>query len=125
MEKKRGHVFKGWNEGKIYFPPTYKYSENSDRYSGMTCIPRRNVSLLHGKFPLYIVNDKTEEVGRNTTEPNSVTKPISTQRSSVSVPAQQDKNEVKKAQKNCTEKTEEIKLSNRFQALDQTLPSGC
>ncbi|CAG7867535.1 unnamed protein product, partial [Brassica rapa] len=47
MEKKRGHVFKGWNEGKIYFPPTYKYSENSDRYSGMTCIPRRNVSLLH------------------------------------------------------------------------------
>ncbi|CDY10021.1 BnaC08g44300D [Brassica napus] len=40
MEKKRGHVFKGWNEGKIYFPPTYKYSENSDRYSGDDLHPK-------------------------------------------------------------------------------------
>ncbi|KAH9617066.1 hypothetical protein KSS87_004452, partial [Heliosperma pusillum] len=33
-EQRRGHVFSGWNEGNIYFPPTYKYSHNSDRYSG-------------------------------------------------------------------------------------------
>lgn len=24
----------GWKEGKIYFPPTYKYSNNSDKYAG-------------------------------------------------------------------------------------------
>jgi hypothetical protein len=29
-------VFKGWNEGKIYFAPTYKYSCNSDAYAGET-----------------------------------------------------------------------------------------
>ncbi|KAG2697058.1 hypothetical protein I3843_07G087800 [Carya illinoinensis] len=34
IEQRRGHVFEGWNEGKIYFPPTYKYSTNSDRYAG-------------------------------------------------------------------------------------------
>ncbi|XVF21728.1 hypothetical protein REPUB_Repub12eG0115200 [Reevesia pubescens] len=33
-EQRRGRVFKGWSEGKIYFPPTYKYSNNSDRYAG-------------------------------------------------------------------------------------------
>ncbi|CDY10113.1 BnaC05g03560D [Brassica napus] len=40
IEQKRGHVFKGWNEGKIYFPPTYKYSRNSDRYSGDDLHPK-------------------------------------------------------------------------------------
>ncbi|KAI3979782.1 hypothetical protein MKX01_013877 [Papaver californicum] len=34
IEQKRGRVFEGWNEGRIYFPPTYKYSNNSDRYAG-------------------------------------------------------------------------------------------
>ncbi|PIA45009.1 hypothetical protein AQUCO_01700515v1 [Aquilegia coerulea] len=34
IEKKRGRVFGGWSEGRIYFPPTYKYSNNSDRYAG-------------------------------------------------------------------------------------------
>ncbi|KAL3365901.1 hypothetical protein AABB24_010827 [Solanum stoloniferum] len=33
LEQRRGRVFEGWKEGKIYFPPTYKYSRNSDRYS--------------------------------------------------------------------------------------------
>ncbi|GAB2298231.1 Type I inositol polyphosphate 5-phosphatase 4 [Dionaea muscipula] len=33
-EQRQGRVFVGWNEGKIYFPPTYKYSNNSDRYTG-------------------------------------------------------------------------------------------
>ncbi|THG06296.1 hypothetical protein TEA_010052 [Camellia sinensis var. sinensis] len=34
IEQSWGRVFEGWNEGKIYFPPTYKYSNNSDRYAG-------------------------------------------------------------------------------------------
>jgi len=34
IEQRRGHVFEGWNEGRIYFPPTYKYSKNSDSYAG-------------------------------------------------------------------------------------------
>ncbi|KAJ8749504.1 hypothetical protein K2173_025699 [Erythroxylum novogranatense] len=34
MEQREGRVFRGWNEGRIYFPPTYKYSKNSDRYAG-------------------------------------------------------------------------------------------
>ncbi|KAK8688498.1 hypothetical protein V6N13_087262 [Hibiscus sabdariffa] len=34
IEQRRGRVFEGWSEGRIYFPPTYKYSNNSDRYSG-------------------------------------------------------------------------------------------
>ncbi|CAK7346548.1 unnamed protein product [Dovyalis caffra] len=34
IEQRRGRVFDGWNEGRIYFPPTYKYSNNSDRYAG-------------------------------------------------------------------------------------------
>ncbi|KAL8141799.1 hypothetical protein V2J09_014831 [Rumex salicifolius] len=35
MEQIRtGHVFDGWKEGLINFPPTYKYEINSDRYVG-------------------------------------------------------------------------------------------
>ncbi|KAL8192074.1 hypothetical protein R6Q57_028195 [Mikania cordata] len=33
IEQRSGHVFNGWNEGRIDFPPTYKYSNNSDRYA--------------------------------------------------------------------------------------------
>ncbi|KAJ9700397.1 hypothetical protein PVL29_005954 [Vitis rotundifolia] len=40
IEQRRGRVFEGWNEGKIYFPPTYKYSNNSDRYSGDDMHPK-------------------------------------------------------------------------------------
>ncbi|XVE73090.1 hypothetical protein DITRI_Ditri11bG0089800 [Diplodiscus trichospermus] len=40
IEQRRGHVFEGWNEGKIYFPPTYKYSNNSDRYAGEDMHPK-------------------------------------------------------------------------------------
>ncbi|XP_023547481.1 serine/threonine-protein kinase STY8-like isoform X3 [Cucurbita pepo subsp. pepo] len=40
LEQRRGHVFERWNEGKIYFPPTYKYSNNSDRYAGDTRHPK-------------------------------------------------------------------------------------
>ncbi|KAA8525922.1 hypothetical protein F0562_007978 [Nyssa sinensis] len=29
-----GHIFDGWKEGLINFPPTYKYEINSDRYVG-------------------------------------------------------------------------------------------
>ncbi|KAL8523588.1 hypothetical protein ACS0TY_013534 [Phlomoides rotata] len=34
LEQRRGPVFDGWKEGKIFFPPTYKYSHNSDRCVG-------------------------------------------------------------------------------------------
>ncbi|XP_042482154.1 type IV inositol polyphosphate 5-phosphatase 7-like isoform X1 [Macadamia integrifolia] len=40
LEQRRGRVFEGWNEGKIYFPPTYKYSTNSDRYAGDDMHPK-------------------------------------------------------------------------------------
>ncbi|KAJ6814628.1 type IV inositol polyphosphate 5-phosphatase 3-like [Iris pallida] len=34
LEMKKGHVFDGWEEGVIDFPPTYKYEFNSDKYVG-------------------------------------------------------------------------------------------
>ncbi|XP_074592583.1 type I inositol polyphosphate 5-phosphatase 4-like [Curcuma longa] len=34
IEQRCGRVFQGWKEGRISFPPTYKYSNNSDRYAG-------------------------------------------------------------------------------------------
>lgn len=40
IEQRQGRVFDGWKEGKIYFPPTYKYSHNSDRYSGDDMHPK-------------------------------------------------------------------------------------
>lgn len=33
-ELRGGHVFDGWKEGDIDFPPTYKYEINSDIYVG-------------------------------------------------------------------------------------------
>ncbi|KAA8518862.1 hypothetical protein F0562_016364 [Nyssa sinensis] len=32
IEQRAGRIFKGWEEGTIYFAPTYKYLSNSDRY---------------------------------------------------------------------------------------------
>ncbi|KAM7254842.1 hypothetical protein ACFE04_020083 [Oxalis oulophora] len=32
IERRAGKVFKGWEEGRIYFAPTYKYLVDSDRY---------------------------------------------------------------------------------------------
>ncbi|KAL6535291.1 Type IV inositol polyphosphate 5-phosphatase 7 [Orobanche minor] len=40
IEQRRGRVFDGWKEGNIYFPPTYKYSHNSDRYAGDDMHPK-------------------------------------------------------------------------------------
>jgi len=40
MQKRYGRVFQGWKEGRIYFPPTYKYSFNSDRYAGEGMHPK-------------------------------------------------------------------------------------
>ncbi|KAK4280631.1 hypothetical protein QN277_012233 [Acacia crassicarpa] len=34
MELTEGNVFKGWQEGAIEFPPTYKYHPNSEHYFG-------------------------------------------------------------------------------------------
>ncbi|KNA03834.1 hypothetical protein SOVF_205350 [Spinacia oleracea] len=39
-EQRRGRVFTEWKEGNIYFPPTYKYSHNSDRYAGDDLHPK-------------------------------------------------------------------------------------
>ncbi|GAB4847304.1 Type I inositol polyphosphate 5-phosphatase 5, variant 2 [Ancistrocladus abbreviatus] len=36
IERKAGRAFKGWEEGRILFAPTYKYSQNSDSYAGET-----------------------------------------------------------------------------------------
>ncbi|KAJ6851782.1 type I inositol polyphosphate 5-phosphatase 8-like [Iris pallida] len=33
IEQKAGRVFGGWEEGDIYFPPTYKYRADSDSYA--------------------------------------------------------------------------------------------
>ncbi|KAJ3680999.1 hypothetical protein LUZ60_015488 [Juncus effusus] len=41
IEREAGRVFKGWNEGKIYFAPTYKYSYNSDSYAGETATSKK------------------------------------------------------------------------------------
>ncbi|KAK4357405.1 hypothetical protein RND71_023015 [Anisodus tanguticus] len=40
IEQRFGRVFNGWSEGRIYFPPTYKYSSNSDRYAGEDTHPK-------------------------------------------------------------------------------------
>ncbi|KAF3438311.1 hypothetical protein FNV43_RR21073 [Rhamnella rubrinervis] len=34
VELMEGHIFQGWNEGEIKFPPTYKYLPNSGIYFG-------------------------------------------------------------------------------------------
>ncbi|XAR68982.1 hypothetical protein NMG60_11000412 [Bertholletia excelsa] len=36
IEQSAGRVFKGWEEGRIYFAPTYKYLANSDNYVAQT-----------------------------------------------------------------------------------------
>ncbi|XXG66219.1 hypothetical protein AAC387_Pa05g3745 [Persea americana] len=36
IEQKAGRVFEGWEEGRIFFAPTYKYVANSDRYAVQT-----------------------------------------------------------------------------------------
>lgn len=36
VEREAGRVFNGFNEGRIFFAPTYKYSHNSDSYTGET-----------------------------------------------------------------------------------------
>ncbi|CAK9180698.1 unnamed protein product [Ilex paraguariensis] len=41
IEQKAGHVFKGWEEGGIYFAPTYKYVANSDHYVIQTSSPKQ------------------------------------------------------------------------------------
>lgn len=33
-ELRKGRAFDGWSEGRLIFPPTYKYEVNSDKYQG-------------------------------------------------------------------------------------------
>ncbi|KAL8133354.1 hypothetical protein AgCh_008715 [Apium graveolens] len=40
MEQRAGRIFEGWEEGRISFPPTYKYLTNSDDYVGQTSISK-------------------------------------------------------------------------------------
>ncbi|KAL6222954.1 hypothetical protein ACLB2K_006344 [Fragaria x ananassa] len=41
IEREAGRVFNGFQEGQIYFAPTYKYSHNSDSYAGETSKSKR------------------------------------------------------------------------------------
>ncbi|KAF6146502.1 hypothetical protein GIB67_037802 [Kingdonia uniflora] len=41
IEREAGRVFQGWKEGRVYFGPTYKYSNNSDVYSGETITSKK------------------------------------------------------------------------------------
>ncbi|XP_047974360.1 type I inositol polyphosphate 5-phosphatase 8-like [Salvia hispanica] len=41
LEQKAGRVFQGWEEGDIYFGPTYKYITNSDTYAYQTSSPKQ------------------------------------------------------------------------------------
>ncbi|KAI4317241.1 hypothetical protein L6164_025130 [Bauhinia variegata] len=41
MERQAGRVFCGFSEGRIFFAPTYKYSQNSDCYAGETVKSKR------------------------------------------------------------------------------------
>uniref|UniRef100_A0A452ZDN6 Inositol polyphosphate-related phosphatase domain-containing protein n=1 Tax=Aegilops tauschii subsp. strangulata TaxID=200361 RepID=A0A452ZDN6_AEGTS len=40
-ERDSGRVFRDWSEEKIYFAPTYKYTFNSDSYSGETATSKK------------------------------------------------------------------------------------
>lgn len=40
LEQRAGRIFEGWEEGRISFPPTYKYLANSDDYVGQTSISK-------------------------------------------------------------------------------------
>ncbi|KAL4348541.1 hypothetical protein GQ457_17G008080 [Hibiscus cannabinus] len=40
LEQRAGRVFKGWEEGSIYFAPTYKYLTDSDDYVVQTSISK-------------------------------------------------------------------------------------
>lgn len=35
IEQRAGRVFKGWEEGRIQFAPTYKYLSDSDHYAAV------------------------------------------------------------------------------------------
>ncbi|KAH6807314.1 DNAse I-like superfamily protein [Perilla frutescens var. frutescens] len=40
IEQKAGRIFQGWEEGDIYFAPTYKYITNSDNYVVQNSSPK-------------------------------------------------------------------------------------
>lgn len=51
IEQKAGRVFQGWEEGDIYFAPTYKYITNSDTYAYQTSSPKEK-----RRTPAWLVN---------------------------------------------------------------------
>ncbi|KAL8140068.1 hypothetical protein V2J09_006089 [Rumex salicifolius] len=40
IQQRKGRAFREWSEGHIYFPPTYKYLHNSDKYAGDAVQPK-------------------------------------------------------------------------------------
>jgi hypothetical protein len=60
IEGDAGRVFKGWNEGKIYFASTYKYSFNLDAYAGETATSKKKTLGARGDVPGY--RDKTNQI---------------------------------------------------------------
>ncbi|KAJ1386551.1 Secretory peroxidase [Sesbania bispinosa] len=59
-ELRVGHVFDGWKEGLINFPPTYKYEINSDRYVGESPKKGKRRDLQHGKGIKQLHNGRAE-----------------------------------------------------------------
>lgn len=49
LEQGEGRVFNNWQEGPIHFPPTYKYKEGTDQFSGEVASQGRNDDLQLGK----------------------------------------------------------------------------
>ena len=60
IERDAGRVFKGWNEGKIYFASTYKYSFNLDAYAGETATSKKKTLGARGDVPGC--RDKTNQI---------------------------------------------------------------
>jgi hypothetical protein len=54
IEREAGRVFSGWNEGKICFAPTYKYTHNSDAYAGETAKSKKK-----RRTPAWYVLDRS------------------------------------------------------------------
>ena len=60
LERREERVFKDWQEGPIYFPPTYKYKEGTDRFSGETSSTGEKRRSPAWQVPLFIsARDKT------------------------------------------------------------------
>lgn len=54
MQELKNGAFGGWSEGKLNFPPTYKYEINSDKYYGDDPkLPKRTPAWYAFNYPLF------------------------------------------------------------------------